>query len=120
MTTAPGRTGFGCTEFVLLCEMRGSTMVVETVFEFRLRFVVSVHSTVAWLVRFCPRVLAETSATLVDYVPLPHVMQTVILPMAQAAGFVEVSVPKPRGEGAPNGTGENVEAWPDSTPVQAS
>jgi hypothetical protein len=70
-----------------------------------------------------------TSATLVDYVPLPHVMQTVILPMAQAVGFVEVSIPKPRAEGSPNGAaparpagegGEAVEAWPDSTPVAAS
>ena len=60
-----------------------------------------------------------TSATLVDYVPLPHVMQSVLLPMAQSAGFAEVNLPQPRGEGAPNG-GENVEAWPESIPGGAS
>lgn len=36
-----------------------------------------------------------SSATLVDYVPLPHIMQTVVLPMASAAGYAEVVVPKP-------------------------
>lgn len=85
-----------------------------------------------------------TSATLVDYVPLPHVMQTVILPMATTARFVEVVIPKPEpsapGEaGAAKPAGQNgaaaaapkaagaakaageagdpVEAWPDSTPA---
>jgi hypothetical protein len=80
-----------------------------------------------------------TSSTLVDYVPLPHIMQTVLLPMASAAGFVEVVVPKPDGGAeAPkppavqNGAapkagvtmkapgtegGEPAEAWPDSVPA---
>ncbi len=88
-----------------------------------------------------------SSATLVDYVPLPHVMQTVVLPMASAAGLVEVVVPKPdpAGEAKPavpapepskpqNGAaaapkaaaqtakpagegGDPVETWPDSTPA---
>ena len=72
-----------------------------------------------------------TSATLVDYVPLPHIMQSVLAPMAQTAGFIEVILPKPtpmaaRAEpasqngaegGAPKPAGEGgepVEAWPDS------
>ena len=68
------------------------------------------------------------SATLVDYVPLPHIMQAVLSPMAQTAGFIEIVLPKPapmapRAEqngadgGAPKPTGEGgepVEAWPDS------
>jgi hypothetical protein len=61
-----------------------------------------------------------TSATLVDYVPLPHVMQTAILPMAQAVGFVDVQVPKPPTNGAATGKpgegGENAEPWTDSVP----
>jgi len=36
-----------------------------------------------------------SSSTIVDYVPLPHVMQSVIAPMALTAGFVEAPAPKP-------------------------
>jgi hypothetical protein len=63
---------------------------------------------------------AMTSSTLVDYVPLPHVMQTVIAPMAQSAGFVEANPPKPAQNGTPGKEGETAEAWPDSMPVEAS
>jgi hypothetical protein len=66
-----------------------------------------------------------TSATLVDYVPLPHVMQTVVAPMAATSGFVESSgakpvvppipsSPKAAAAGATEGA-EPAEAWPDST-----
>jgi hypothetical protein len=65
---------------------------------------------------------AMNSATLVDYVPLPHVMQTVVAPMAQTAGFVEpppAPKPEPRPAAAspakPSDAPETAEAWPDST-----
>jgi hypothetical protein len=63
---------------------------------------------------------AITAATLVDYVPLPHIMASVLAPMALAAGFVEVvTVPKPHvGKPANGESAESaVEAWPDSIPA---
>jgi hypothetical protein len=65
---------------------------------------------------------AMTSGTLVDYVPLPHIMTSVIVPMASAAGFVEVVIPKPEGSAperaaAPNGPNGVVVSAPRGVPA---